>query len=120
MRSLRRLFALGLFLTLAASASDISGAWDLKVTTPQGDLHTAKLTLTQEGEKISGLLSGERGEFKIDGTCKGDQIELVVNYTGGDAPRRIPFRGKLDDAGKMSGRYTAGDDDGDWSATRAK
>lgn len=117
---LLRLFALGVVLTLAAVAADISGAWDLKVNSPEGELHTAKLVLTQEGEKISGSLSGERGEFKIDGACKGDQIEFIVNYTGGDAPRRIPFRGKVESAGKMSGRYTAGDADGDWSATRAK
>lgn len=118
--SLLRLFALGVVLTLAAGAADISGAWDLKVASPEGEMHTAKLNLTQEGEKISGSLSGERGEFKIDGTCKGDQIEFIVNYTGGDAPHRIPFRGKVEGPGKMSGRYTAGDDDGDWSATRAK
>jgi len=118
--SLLRLFALALVLTLAAGAADISGAWDLQVTSPQGELHTAKLTLTQEGEKVSGSLSGERGEFKIDGTCKDDQVELIVNYTGDDAPHRIPFRGKMEGPDKMSGRYTAGDADGDWSATRAK
>lgn len=118
--SLLRLFSLALVLTLAAAAADISGAWDLKVASPQGEMHTAKLSLTQEGQKISGSLAGEHGEFKIEGTCKDDQVELIVNYTGGDAPRRIPFNGKVEGAGKMSGRYTAGDAAGDWSATKAK
>ena len=115
----RRLLLLVAAFTLAVWAADISGAWNLKVTSPQGD-HTAKLTLTQEGEKISGSLSGDRGEFKIDGTCKGDQVEFIVNYTGDDAPHRIPFQGKVEGAGKMSGRYNVGDAAGDWSATKAK
>ena len=118
--SLLRLFTLGLVLTLAAAAADISGAWDLKVASPEGEMHTAKLTLTQEGEKISGSISGERGEFKIDGTVKADQIEFIVNYTGGDSPQKIPFQGKVEDAGKMSGRYSMGEAGGNWSAAKAK
>jgi len=118
--SLLRLFALGAVLTLAATAADVSGAWDLEVASPQGEMHTAKLTLTQEGEKISGSLSGERGEFKVEGALKGDHIEFIVNYTGDDAPHRIPFQGKVEGAGKMNGRYSMGDTGGDWSAARAK
>ena len=65
-------------------------------------------------------LSGERGEFKVEGSLKGDQVEFIVNYTGDDAPRRIPFQGKVEGSGKMSGRYNLSDVSGDWSAAKAK
>lgn len=86
---------------------------------PQGE-HTAKLAVTQEGEKLSGSMQSDRGEFKVDGTVKGDQIEFFINYTGGDAPTRIPFRGKLEDGDHMKGQYNAGEAGGDWSATKSK
>jgi hypothetical protein len=110
---------LPLAIALAAPAADISGNWNLRVTSPQGE-HTAKLTVALSGEKVSGAIQSERGEHKIEGTLKEDRIEFFVEYSGGDAPARIPFTGKVETADKMTGRYTAGDAGGDWTATRVK
>jgi len=104
-------------LAFAAQAADISGSWDFKVSSPRGE-HTAKLTVTQQGEKIAGSFQSERGDFKVDGAVKGDDVEFSVHYTGGDAPTSIPFRGKLEGAAKMSGRYNAGEAEGNWTATK--
>jgi hypothetical protein len=110
---------LGAAVALSASAADITGTWNFRVTSPQGE-HTARLKVTQQGEKLTGAFQSDRGEFKVEGTLKGDQIELSIHYTGGDAPANIPFRGKLEDDDTMKGRYTAGDAGGEWTATRVK
>ena len=108
-------------LTLLAApvlAVDISGDWDFKVSSPEGE-HPAKLTITQNGEKITGNFSSDRGQHKIEGTVKGDQIQFVVRYTGGDETMVIPFSGKLQ-GNKMTGEYKAGDTTGVWTAVKAK
>jgi hypothetical protein len=119
MHCFRRVVLLGAAVSLAAWAADISGTWNLKVSSPRGE-HSATLAVTQQGEKISGSLQSERGEYKIEGALKGEQIEFSVHYTGGDAPQSIPFRGKLEGADAMKGQYSAGDAGGDWTATKAK
>lgn len=107
-----------LLMVSPAAASDISGTWKFKVNSPEGD-HPAKLTVTQDGEKISGLFASHRGEYKVEGTLKGDRIQFTVRYTGGDAPPAIPFQGKLE-GDKMSGQWQAGETTGSWSAEKDK
>jgi len=103
----------------AAPAADITGSWSFKVTSPQGE-HGSTLVVTQQGEKITGAFQSDRGEFKIDGTVKDDQIEFFVRYTGDDAPPSIPFRGKIEGPDKMRGQYNAGDVTGEWTAAKIK
>ena len=117
-----RLFRLPILLValaLGVRAADLSGTWNIKVTSSQGE-HAAKLTLRQQGEKLSGAVESDRGEHQIAGSVKGDQIEFAVQYTGGDAPASIPFRGTIEAVDKMSGRYDAGDSGGAWTAAKNK
>lgn len=120
---IRRAFCFSLIAALAllavpASTADISGDWNFKLSSPEGE-HPAKLSITQSGEKISGAFSSDRGQQKIDGTVKGDQIQFTVRYTGGDEAMVIPFNGKLQ-GDKMTGEYKAGDTTGVWTAERAR
>ena len=113
--------ALGALLTLLilpAWAADFAGDWNMKAVTPEGE-DAAKLTLAQDGPKITGTLVGDRGKYKLEGTAKGAEIEFILDYTGGDEPMRIPFNGTLD-GDKITGHFTAGDFTGSWSAERAK
>ncbi|HYM11232.1 MAG TPA: hypothetical protein VEU62_10885 [Bryobacterales bacterium] len=112
---LAALFAL---LVIPALAADISGDWNFKASSPEGE-HPAKLTINQQGEKISGVFTSDRGEFKVEGTLKGNAIKFALKYTGGDEPMLIPFDGKLE-GNKMSGEYHAGETTGAWSAEKAK
>jgi len=103
---------------LHAQRADVSGAWSFKAASPQGE-RQAKLTLTQDGEKITGALSATEGEFKIEGTIRGDKIEFRVHYTGGDQPIQVPFQGTTEGE-RMSGTYAAGEASRTWSAERTK
>lgn len=102
--------------SLPLLALDVSGAWKCKVVSPEGE-HQATLKLTQQGEKISGAFTSDRGDFKVVGAVKGDQIHFTLLYQGGDAPPEIPFDGKVE-GGKMTGQYQAGDVTGQWSAEK--
>ena len=109
------------FLVLLAApawAADISGDWNCKVSSPEGE-HPAKLTITQDGEKITGAFSSDHGQQKIEGTVKGNQVQFVVRYQGSDETMLIPFSGKLQ-GDRMTGEYKAGDTTGAWTAERAK
>ena len=110
--------AWSVLLTVPAPAADISGDWNFKVSSPEGE-HPAKLTITQDGEKITGAFTSDRGQQKVEGTVKGDQVKFIVRYTGGDEAMLIPFNCKLQ-GDKMTGEYKAGDTTGVWTAEKAK
>lgn len=110
--------ALVFLLAAPAWAADISGDWNFKVSSPEGE-HPAKLTITQDGEKITGAFTSARGQQKIEGTVKGNQVQFIARYTGGDETMLIPFNGKLQ-GDKMTGEYKAGDTTGVWTAEKVK
>ena len=112
----RRLW-LVLILALAASAADFSGRWNFKAFSPEGE-DPAKLTITQDGEKITGAFDSFRGTYKLEGTVKGLEIRFTVHYTGGESIT-VPFTGKLD-GDKMAGTFQAGEVTGKWAAERAR
>lgn len=106
-------------IAIPLAAADVSGDWNFKVSSPEGE-HPARLTITQQGEKITGAFSSDHGQQKIEGTVKGNQIQFTVRYTGGDEAMTIPFNGKVQDGDKMSGEYKAGETTGVWTAVKAK
>lgn len=110
--------ALLTLLALPALAADVSGDWNFKVSSPEGE-HPARLSITQNGEKITGAFSSDRGQHKIEGTVKGNEIQFTVRYTGGDEDMMIPFSGRLE-GDKMNGEYKAGDTTGVWTAEKIK
>ncbi len=113
--------AAAVVLVLAAApvwAGDISGDWNFKVSSPEGE-HAAKLSVTQDGNKIKGAFSSDRGQHKVEGTVNGNEIQFTVRFMGGDEAMMIPFNGKLQ-GDKMSGEYKAGETTGVWSAEKAK
>jgi len=115
---IRRSLSWMILLVVPACAADVSGAWNFKVASPEG-VHTAKLTVTQDGEKLTGAFSSQRGEHKVEGTVQGDRVEFTVRYTGGDQTMLIPFRGVVE-GDKMSGEYKAEETTGKWTAEKAK
>lgn len=117
-RSLRLTLALLTLVALPAAAADISGDWSFKVSSPEGE-HSARLSVTQQGSKITGAFASDRGEHKVEGTVTGNEIHFTVRYTGGDQTMLIPFNGKLQ-GDKMAGEYKAGDTTGAWTAEKVK
>ncbi len=107
-----------LFLALPAAAAGVSGAWNFKTLTAEGE-DRATMTLAQDGEKLTGHFESPRGKYPLEGTVKGEQIEFTVKYSGGDLTIQVAFRGAVEGE-RMKGEFKAGDFTGAWSAERAR
>lgn len=109
MKSMRTGLA-GLFMVVgllwAAPASaqvDVSGTWQLAVTTDQGVTHPT-VTFRQEGADLTGDYSSEAlGQNRVSGTVDGTSVtwSFSASLQGQDIPVR--YRGTLQDDGTISG-----------------
>jgi len=102
----------------AAAQINVTGDWDMTIESPQG-ANTVKVTLTQDGEKVSGLFKSQMGELPFTGTLTG--VDLKFGFS-------LPIQGQSLDitmTGKVEGQTMAGKvqfggfGEGDWSAKRA-
>jgi hypothetical protein len=99
----------------ADDTAKVAGNWDVSVETPRGTMNQ-KLVLQQDGEKITGTLTGRRGESPLEGTVSGDKISFTVtrerqngskftiDYTGTVAGDSISGEFKSE---RFSGKWTA-------------
>jgi len=118
----RTAFAALLVALLAAPAAaqiDLTGDWDLTIQSPQGT-NTVRVTLTQDGETVSGRVRSQIGELSVTGALTG--VDLKIAFT-------LPIQGQSIDivmTGKVEGPTLAGKvqfggfGEGDWTATRAE
>jgi hypothetical protein len=102
----------------AAQSADASGRWDLMFNTPDGP-RPATMTLTKDGERLTGTIAGDPGEFKLEGTQKGAEIALSFTLPRSDGPMVIKMTGtQTGDA--IKGPVTFGTSgEGDWTGKRA-
>ena len=115
-------FAVLLVALLAAPAAaqiNLTGDWDMTIESPQGT-SPAKVTLTQDGEKLSGLFKSPLGELPVTGALTG--VDLTIAFS-------IPIQGQSIEivmTGKVEGSTLAGKvqfggfGEGDWTAKRAE
>jgi hypothetical protein len=111
------LFA-ALLVAPAAAQINLTGDWDMTIESPQGT-NTVKVTLTQDGEKVSGLFKSEMGELPFTGTLVGVDLKFAFAIPIQGQSLDIAVTGKVDGptlAGKMQ---FGGFGEGDWTAKRA-
>ncbi len=88
-----------LLLGVTLAAADVTGKWTAKVPGRNGDQETT-FTFKQEGEKLTGTVTGPRGDRPIaDGSVKGDAVSFAVEsqrgkqtYSGTVAGAEIKFK----------------------------
>jgi len=107
-----------LAISISAQSPNLSGDWELTINSPQGTFNP-KATFKQDGEKLSGIFKGQRGELPLQGTVKGN--ELKVNYTVkfNDQDLVITLSGIVDGDSIKGQADFGGFAQGDWSARRA-
>ena len=100
MRSLAlRAAATLLFATLSASAADIAGLWKLSYTTENGLLREATLDLKLEGDRLAGVLAGDRGKAQIEaGKVSGDEVSFSLLRLGNGDEITVKFWGRVEGA----------------------
>ncbi len=95
----RRLFVLGLFLTIlllpVAGAADLNGKWKGDLPGPDGNALEINFDFKVDGEKLTGTVTNTYGEEQItDGVVKGDEISFIVLAGGGQF--KLIYKGKVD------------------------
>ncbi|HEX5085404.1 MAG TPA: hypothetical protein VFY40_25485 [Blastocatellia bacterium] len=109
-----------LFLSVSAMAQspDATGDWDITLNTPQGPF-PARLSLKQEGEKLTGKIKSQFGETPLEGSVKDKAVKFSYTVKFQEQDFTITLTGNLDgDALKGDADFN-GFAQGDWSAKRA-
>src|SRR5258707_11590310 len=93
--------ALGLMVVLGvgnpAAAADVTGTWKWSVER-NGQTFETTLKLKQDGEKLTGTISGRQGSNDTeieDGKVKGEDVSFKVTRTFNDNKIVMTYKGKL-------------------------
>jgi hypothetical protein len=82
----------GVLLSLAAAAADVSGKWKAEFTTPDGTQRTNTFTFKMEGGKLTGTVAGSQDDTPIrDGKVNGDEISFSADRPFG----AFTYKGKI-------------------------
>ena len=112
------LFLLFCATTVVAQSPNAAGTWDATLTSPQGTFNV-QLILKQDGEKLSGVVKGQRGETPVEGTLIGKDIKLKYTIKFQDNDMLITLTGALDGASIKGSADYGRLADGDFNAKRA-
>jgi hypothetical protein len=102
-----------------AAKVDVTGTWNIKVTTPDG-VHEVTLTLKQSGSSVGGSIAGTMiGTTDIkDGTVAGNKVSFSAAVTVGGQTIETNFNGTVD-GNSMTGTVAiAGQGAVEFSGTR--
>ena len=128
---MKKIFSSVLILTvlLAAAAiayarpqgnANVVGSWDFTVETPMG-ARPSLLVIKQEGDKLTAVAKGERGERPYDKVMiKGNEITLVMTVPFQGQDMVITYTGMVDKDSMKGEADFGGLASGDWNATRHK
>jgi hypothetical protein len=87
-----RIAAVGILLSFAAAAADISGKWRAEFTTPDGQQRVNTFTFKMEGGKLTGTVAGSQDETPIqNGSVNGDEVSFSAERPFG----RFEYKGKV-------------------------
>ncbi|HYW46007.1 MAG TPA: hypothetical protein VE959_24295, partial [Bryobacteraceae bacterium] len=87
---------LSAFLAQAAFAADLTGRWVGGTQGPDGQTRQTVLALKQDGNKLTGYVSGMGPDSNIsEGKVDGDQISFVVVRDFGGTERKMEYTGKV-------------------------
>lgn len=110
--------ALVLAVSATAQSPNVTGDWDITINSPQGALPT-KAYFKQEGEKLTGGIKRQSGEFPLEGAVTGKEIKFkyTVKFQGQDLV--ITLTGAVDGDTMKGDADFGGLAQGDWNGKRA-
>src|SRR5262245_34603447 len=106
-----------------AWAADVTGKWVAQVPGRDGQTRETTFNLKAEGEKVTGTVSGMRGDNEItDGKISGDEISFTVKLSIQGNEITLLYKGKISgDEIKFTRSRQGGDQPGqEFTAKRAK
>ena len=101
----------------STAAADASGTWNASFVTPNGVI-PAQIKLVKSGEKLTGTISSQLGESKLEAEQKGKALTISFTMQGQNGPMAIELAA-TQDADTLKGTTMAsGSPAGEWTATR--
>ncbi len=92
-----RILLIGCLATLALWAADVTGKWTAEMQGRNGNTMTVNMNLKQDGDKLSGTISGRAGDTDIaDGHVDGDNISFKVVREINGNQMTSNYKGKVD------------------------
>ncbi len=106
-----------LAIFLSAQEVNVTGDWEMTITTPRGE-RTQDVNFKQEGEKLTVIMHGRRGEVTAEGTVKGNEIEWTITRSTPRGEFTMTYTGKIEED-MMSGEVQMGDfGSSEWKAKK--
>jgi autotransporter translocation and assembly factor TamB len=96
LKALRLLLA-GTLATVTLWAADVTGKWTYEMPGRDGNTMTGTMNLKADGSKLTGTISGPRGETEIsDGKIDGDNVSFNVVREFNGNKMTLSYTGKVD------------------------
>jgi opacity protein-like surface antigen len=99
MRVQRMMAAVAVAMAILAAvvqAADVTGKWTGAVPTRDGGTREATFNFKQDGEKLTGTMTGPQGDIELkDGAVKGDDVSFNVALSFGGNDVKLIYKGKV-------------------------
>ena len=120
MRSLMigSLLALTVLMAAPVAQNTLTGNWAVSFNTPQGNMD-ATATFKQDGDALSGTISGPQGDVNFTGTVKGKTFTFNIEVQSANGPLSIKLDGEYE-GDSIKGTFDFGQGTGEWSGKRSK
>lgn len=83
-------------LVAVVQAADVTGKWTGGVPTRDGGTREATFNFKQDGEKLTGTMTGPQGDIELkDGVVKGDDVSFNVAMSFGGNDVKLIYKGKV-------------------------
>jgi hypothetical protein len=93
-----RALVLALFVSVGVAAlsaqTSVAGDWALIINGPQGTIDS-DVAFAQDGDTVTGTMSGPQGESKVSGTMTGSTLTLSFNVVTPNGPIDIKMTAEV-------------------------
>jgi hypothetical protein len=113
------LFTLATFMRgqdAAEETASAAGTWTVSIQAQHGS-RTQKMTVQQDGTKISGSVQGYGGDNELQGTVEGNNIHFRISMNTARGGMTVEYRGTIQ-GDSMNGTLQGPAGTGSWSAKR--
>jgi hypothetical protein len=109
-------------LAVVVQAADVTGKWTGSVPTRDGGTREATFNFKQDGEKLTGTMTGPQGDIELkDGVVKGDDVSFNVALSFGGNEVKLIYKGKVaGDEIKFTRQREGADQTQEFTVKRAK